>query len=98
MTRLVPHLIPPQYLAFLISLGDLDKARALADRALQTISYRCAALRCAVLGGFSAARLRAGRVRVRGCERGRRASEGSKAAGWLPPTEPARSQGGGREV
>ena len=31
MTRLVPHLIPPQYLAFLISLGDLDKARALAE-------------------------------------------------------------------
>lgn len=29
-----------KYLAFLISLGELDKARALADRALQTIHYR----------------------------------------------------------
>ncbi|GAB4820753.1 hypothetical protein N2152v2_007799 [Parachlorella kessleri] len=29
-----------KYLAFLISLGDIDKARALADRALQTINYR----------------------------------------------------------
>jgi hypothetical protein len=30
-----------KYFAFLISLGELDKARTLADRALQTISYRC---------------------------------------------------------
>lgn len=30
-----------QYLASLIALGELDKARALADRALTTISYRC---------------------------------------------------------
>lgn len=29
-----------KYLAFLISLGELDKARALADRALQKINYR----------------------------------------------------------
>ncbi|KAI3436621.1 hypothetical protein D9Q98_006038 [Chlorella vulgaris] len=29
-----------KYFAFLISLGELDKARTLADRALQTISYR----------------------------------------------------------
>jgi rRNA biogenesis protein RRP5 len=36
-----------KYFAFLISLGELDKARALADRALQTINYRCAAGRVA---------------------------------------------------
>lgn len=29
-----------KYLSFLISLGEMDKARALADRALQTINYR----------------------------------------------------------
>ena len=31
-----------KYFAFLISLGDHDKARALAERALATINYRCA--------------------------------------------------------
>lgn len=30
-----------KYLAFLISLGEMEKARALADRALTTINYRC---------------------------------------------------------
>lgn len=41
-----------QYLASLIALGELDKARALADRALTTISYRCGGSRggCCVLG------------------------------------------------
>lgn len=34
-----------KYLAFLISLGELEKARALADRALSTINYRCVHLR-----------------------------------------------------
>lgn len=31
-----------KYFAFLISLGELDKARSLADRALQSINYRWA--------------------------------------------------------
>lgn len=32
-----------KYMAFLISLGDIDRARAVAQRALETINYRCAA-------------------------------------------------------
>lgn len=31
-----------KYMAFLISLGDVDRARAVAQRALDTINYRCA--------------------------------------------------------
>lgn len=30
-----------RYMAFLLTLGDADGARALADRALNTINYRC---------------------------------------------------------
>ena len=30
-----------QYMAFLISLGEVEKARGLAERAVQTINYRC---------------------------------------------------------
>ncbi len=29
-----------KYMAFHISLGDMDKARAVAERAIQTINYR----------------------------------------------------------
>lgn len=35
-----------KYFAFLISLGEMDKARSLAERALATIHYRCASREC----------------------------------------------------
>ena len=30
-----------QYMAFYLSLGEVSKARSIAERALQTISFRC---------------------------------------------------------
>jgi rRNA biogenesis protein RRP5 len=35
-----------KYLAFLVSMGELEKARAVAERALQTIHYRCCRWGC----------------------------------------------------
>lgn len=46
-----------KYIAFLISSGNIDNARATAERAIQTINYRWAqrALLCSMLNGSKAA-------------------------------------------